>query len=107
LLVVILYTWSIFNLVFSIPFTMAAPNGTPRIVELAAQISSSVAQLQEQLSTEGFPSPSFDENYSGKYPANVTELRDAVLDASAELHELLLDPLMVLFKFASVSIPAS
>lgn len=82
---------------------MATPNLTPRIVELAAQISSSVAQLQEQLSVGGLPSPSFDENFVGNYPANVTELRDAVLDATAELHEILLDPIMVLFKFASIS----
>ncbi|PVI04128.1 S-adenosyl-L-methionine-dependent methyltransferase [Periconia macrospinosa] len=76
---------------------------TPRIVELAAQISTSVAQLQEQLSAQGLPSPSFDESFNATYPPNVTQLRDSLLDASAELHELLLDPLMVLFKFASIS----
>lgn len=83
---------------------MASNNNTPRIVELAAQISTSVAQLQEQLSAGGLPTPSFDESFPGTYPANVTQLRDAVLDASAELHELLLDPLMLLFKFASVCV---
>ncbi|PSN59372.1 S-adenosyl-L-methionine-dependent methyltransferase [Corynespora cassiicola Philippines] len=82
---------------------MASNENTPRIVELAAQISNSVAQLQEKLSAEGLPSPSFDENFPGMYPAGVAQFRDAVLDASAELHELLLDPLMVLFKFASIS----
>lgn len=101
-LVVTLYTSSILGLLFALPFTMASNENTPRIVELAAQISNSVAQLQEKLSAEGLPSPSFDENFPGKYPAGVAQFRDAVLDASAELHELLLDPLMVLFKFASV-----
>jgi hypothetical protein len=80
---------------------------TPRIVELAAQISSSVSQLQEQLSAQGLPSPSFDENFNASYPANVTSLRDSLLDASVELHELLLDPLMLLFKFSSVRISPS
>jgi hypothetical protein len=81
---------------------MASNNSTPRIVELASQISTSVAQLQEQLSAEGLASPSFDEDFPSKYPINATQLRDTLLDATAELHELLLDPLMLLFKFASV-----
>lgn len=87
---------------------MASPNSTPRIVELAAQISTSVAQLQERLSAQNVPSPSFSEDGPStspeNLPADVSNLKDAVLDSTAELHELLLDPMSLLFKFASVSI---
>lgn len=84
---------------------MASSNdSTTRIVELAAQISSNVAQLQAKLSAQGAPTPSFAENGPDLMPNNVASLRDAVLDASAELHEILLDPLLLLFKFAAVSL---
>lgn len=79
-----------------------ASNTTPRIVELAAQISSSVAELQKQLTAQGVPSPSFAEDNPISLPAEVSHLQDAVLDATAELHELLLEPLMLLFRFAAV-----
>lgn len=84
---------------------MASPNTTPRIVELAAQISTSVAQLQEQLAAQGAPTPSFAEDCPENLPHDVSHLKDAILDATAELHELLLDPLALLFKFAGVSSP--
>jgi hypothetical protein len=78
---------------------MASSNDTtPRIVELAAQISSSVTKLQEKLSAQGAPTPSFAENGPESLPGNV------VLDATAELHEILLDPLSLIFKFAAVSL---
>jgi hypothetical protein len=77
---------------------------TPRIVELAAQISKSVTKLQEKLSAQGAATPSFAENGPELLPDDVSSLKDAVLDATAELHEILLDPLLLLFKFASVSL---
>lgn len=83
---------------------MASPNTTPRIVELAAQISTSVTQLQEQLTAQDAPTPSFAEDSPENLPADVSHLKDAILDATAELHELLLDPLALLFKFAGVGI---
>ncbi|VUC36746.1 unnamed protein product [Clonostachys rosea] len=82
---------------------MASPSNTPRIVELAAQISSSVTELQERLSAQGISSPTFAEDSPQGFPADMTPLRDALLDATAELHELLLDPLQLLYKFASIS----
>ncbi|KAI1660016.1 sterigmatocystin 8-O-methyltransferase [Daldinia decipiens] len=82
---------------------MASPNTTPRIVELAAQISTSVAELQERLSAQGVPSPSFAEDNPEFLPANVAHLQDAVLDATAELNELLMDPLTLIFKFGAIS----
>ncbi|KAL1851061.1 hypothetical protein Daus18300_012670 [Diaporthe australafricana] len=82
---------------------MASPTNMPRMVELAAQISTSVSELQERLTAHGAPSPSWAENSPESLPVDVFNLRDAVLDASAELHELLLEPLMLIFKFASIS----
>ena len=85
---------------------MAAPkNTTPRIIELAAQISTSVGHLQERLSAQGAPTPSFAEDNPQILPQDVLNLKDVLLDATAELHELLLDPIMLLFKFASVRFP--
>lgn len=70
--------------------TMASPNTAPGMVALAAKISSSVAELQELLSAQGLPSPSFAKDC------------DAVLDATSELHELLLEPMSLVFKFSAV-----
>jgi len=83
---------------------MASNNTTPRIVELATQISISVTQLQEKLSAQGVPTPSFAEDGPELLPNDVSHIKDAILDATAELHEILLDPLLLLFKFASVSL---
>ncbi|KAI1266969.1 sterigmatocystin 8-O-methyltransferase [Xylariaceae sp. FL1019] len=82
---------------------MAPPNANPKIVALAAKISSSVAELQEYLSAQGLESPSFDEDSPPNLPSDVIHIRDDVLDATAELHELLLEPLMLIYKFAGVS----
>ena len=84
---------------------MASPNITPSIVELAAQISTSVALLQERLSAQGAPAPSFAEDSPESLPPDVSHLKDAILDATAALHEMLLDPLALIHKFAAVSIP--
>lgn len=83
---------------------MAPPDATPRIVALAAKISSSVAELQECLSAQGVESPSFAENSPPNLPSDVSHVRDDVLDATAELHELLLEPLMLIYKLAGVRI---
>lgn len=104
-LVSALCAWPIFGILFFPYLAMASSkNTTPRIVELAAQISSSVTKLQEKLSAQGAATPSFAENGPELLPEDVSSLKDAVLDATAELHEILLDPLLLLFKFASVSL---
>ncbi|EPE28201.1 S-adenosyl-L-methionine-dependent methyltransferase [Glarea lozoyensis ATCC 20868] len=94
----------IFALLFS-ALTMASPNTTttPRIVDLAAQISTLVAQFQEHLSAHNLSSPSFAEEGPDTFPPEISHLKDALLDATAEMHELLLDPLSLLFKFAAIS----
>lgn len=93
----------IFSTLLPHPPNMASSNTTSRIVELAAQINSSVTELQERLSAQSALTPSFDEDNPENLPANVVHLRDTVLDATADLHELLLNPLFLLFKFASVN----
>ena len=86
---------------------MAPTKVTPRIVELAAKISTSVAELQAYLSAQGMESPSFAEDSPPSLPSDMHQLRDDVLDATAELHEVLLEPLMLIYKFAGVNIDKS
>ncbi|KAI0173479.1 sterigmatocystin 8-O-methyltransferase [Hypoxylon sp. FL1284] len=82
---------------------MASPNSAPRIVALADKISSSVAELQELLSAQGVPSPSWAEDNPESLPADAADLQDVVLDATAELHELLLEPFSLVFRNAAIS----
>ncbi|KAI0470060.1 sterigmatocystin 8-O-methyltransferase [Xylariaceae sp. FL0804] len=82
---------------------MTPTDTTPRIVALAAKISSSVTELQEVLSAKGVESPSFAEDSPQYLPDDVSHIRNDVLDATAELHEVLLEPLMLIYKFAGVS----
>ncbi|KAK0712212.1 sterigmatocystin 8-O-methyltransferase [Apiosordaria backusii] len=74
--------------------TIINVNETTRIIQLAQTISKSVARINEILLAQGLPTPSFDEDAPANYfPGEVSNARDAVLDATAELHDLLLGPL--------------
>ncbi|KAK8126978.1 S-adenosyl-L-methionine-dependent methyltransferase [Apiospora kogelbergensis] len=68
---------------------MASSNDTPRIVELAAQISVSVNEMQKRLSDQGMPSPTFGEDSPQSFPTDLHSLRLQILDATAELNEVL------------------
>ncbi|KAF3058615.1 6-hydroxytryprostatin B O-methyltransferase [Daldinia childiae] len=70
----------------------------PRIVELAATVSDSVAKIQQVLLAKGAPWPSFDENAPDSLPKEATEAQNAVIDAAAELYDLMLDPLTLVYK---------
>ncbi|KAK4172414.1 6-hydroxytryprostatin B O-methyltransferase [Triangularia setosa] len=71
-----------------------AVHATTRIIHLAQAISESVAKINEVLSIQGLPTPSFDEDFPANIlPTEALDARDAVLDATAELHDLLLGPL--------------
>lgn len=75
---------------------MAAKQPLSRIVELAAIISESVTTLQAELSAKGLPSFSFDEDACFPLVNESSHSQDAILDATAELHDLLLDPMILI-----------
>ncbi|KAI2601754.1 sterigmatocystin 8-O-methyltransferase [Hypoxylon sp. NC1633] len=71
----------------------------PRIVQLARVISLSVTKIEAALVANGLPSLSFDEDAPvGYLPPEILGAQDAVLDATAELHDLLLEPMHLIKK---------
>lgn len=88
---------------------MAPPKGgsKPRIVELARSIIDGVAQMESVFTEKGLPFPSFEENAPHIMPLEAFDARDVVLDASAELYDLLLDPLTLIIKQGSVGFSKS
>ncbi|KAM7187060.1 6-hydroxytryprostatin B O-methyltransferase, partial [Naviculisporaceae sp. PSN 640] len=65
-----------------------------RLVQLAHTISESVSKIDHVLSKRGLPPLSFDEDLPIRYlPKDLSQARDLILDATAELHDLLLEPL--------------
>ncbi|TRX94192.1 hypothetical protein FHL15_004960 [Xylaria flabelliformis] len=60
-------------------------------------ISSSAAQLQEILVAHNAPSHSFDKNGDFQLPKEASNVQDVLIDAAAELHDLLLDPIGLLY----------
>lgn len=76
---------------------------TPRIVELASILSKCVTEVQAALVEKGHPSPSFEENAPIAVPPNLADLQDKILDASAELHDLFLEPINLIHKNGAVS----
>ncbi|KAF4633293.1 hypothetical protein G7Y89_g4831 [Cudoniella acicularis] len=78
---------------------MATNTSIPRIVHLAAIIGDSVTKIHEVLSAQNVPTPSFDEDTPTSLPKEVSDAQDAVLDATAELFDLLLEPLTLVYKY--------
>ncbi|KAK2610911.1 hypothetical protein N8I77_004300 [Diaporthe amygdali] len=73
-----------------------------RIVALANTIQKSVAELQAVLDSKGLPAPSFAEDASpDPLPFEAQKAQDAVLDATAELHDILLEPTALVLKTIS------
>ena len=68
---------------------------TSRIVELGAIIATNTRHLDAYCAKEGFPSPSFDPDGPTALLLNseVTSYRQAILDATDELHALMQDPI--------------
>jgi hypothetical protein len=75
---------------------MASNKSSPRIAELANTIAASVAKLQEVLSAKNLPFPSFNEDAPSSFPLEASDARDAVLDATSELHDLLMEPMILI-----------
>ncbi|KUJ18481.1 S-adenosyl-L-methionine-dependent methyltransferase [Mollisia scopiformis] len=69
-----------------------------RILQLAAIINKSVIAIHEILSANNLNSPSFDEYAPASFPEDISGARDAVLDATSELYDLLLEPLTLIYK---------
>ena len=81
---------------------MAQNARVPRIVELARIIADTTEKLNDTLSSQNIPTPSFDAEYT-KFPENATGDQETILNATSELYDLLLDPLSALFQYGSVS----
>ncbi|KAI2463102.1 S-adenosyl-L-methionine-dependent methyltransferase [Annulohypoxylon bovei var. microspora] len=77
---------------------MTSSETIPRIVQLAGAISTSVTNIQKTLCAKGIPPPSFDEDAPFNIPLEITKDHDIVLDATAELHDLLLEPLNLIHR---------
>ena len=76
----------------------------PRIIQLARIISTCVVKIDAVLEASGLPSPSFDEDAPvGYLPSEISGFQDMVLDATAELHDLLLEPLHMIKNHSGVS----
>lgn len=77
---------------------------TPRIQQLADTIAASVAKIQEVLTAKNLPTPSFDENAPLTLPLELAEAQDAVLDATAELQDLLQESMISIHGHGGVGI---
>lgn len=82
---------------------MASNASTTRLTQLATSILESVAELEEKLSNQDFPSPTFDEDAPALLPKDTVQVRDSIVDAAAEVQDLLQGPLDIIFRHGSVS----
>lgn len=82
---------------------MTSVEDVPRIIHPANVISASATKIQEALSAENVPSLSFDEIASNAVPSRVSAEQDSLLDATAELHDLLLELLNLIHRHCGVS----
>ncbi|KAF2680956.1 S-adenosyl-L-methionine-dependent methyltransferase [Lentithecium fluviatile CBS 122367] len=72
-----------------------------RIIELAHLISENTSTIENALVAHKLPTPSFDPAVSVTFPADITVARDIVLDATQELHDLLIPPMNLIQRKAS------
>lgn len=72
-----------------------------RIAQLAATISLAVANIEQILSAQSAPTPSFNED-APPLPVDIGSAQEAVLDATAELHDLFTSPMNILHRSAKV-----
>lgn len=64
-----------------------------RIQELSDIIAISVTKIQQGFTERNLPLPSFDEDSPTTFPLELIGAQDAVIDASSELQDLLMDPM--------------
>lgn len=72
--------------------------GQSRISELAATITSITAEIEAFLTAEDLPSPSFDSDSPPEllFHPKIATLRQQLLEATDELHTLMLGPVGIL-----------
>ena len=76
-----------------------------RIIELAQEISKHTSFIDDALSARGLSKPSFDFDSLVEFPPDLNPSYDAVLDATQELHDLLLAPMSLIQRKSSVGTP--
>ena len=77
-----------------------------RIAELAAQIQESTTKVDNYLQSKDLPSPSFDEDGPvdfGIESEEIAKAREKAREASLQLHDLLLGPVLCLRPIVSPS----
>ena len=77
-------------------------SSTSRILELSGLILTATQQLHDSLTAQGIPLPSFDEDFN--LPSDLDDVRDTLLDATSELHDLLYGFQNLLSSYASVCV---
>ena len=77
-------------------------SSTARILELSSLISTGTQQLHDSLNTHNLPLPSFEEDITLTLPSNLDVVRDTLLDATSELHDLLYGFQNLLSSYGSV-----
>ncbi|KAI0871506.1 sterigmatocystin 8-O-methyltransferase [Hypoxylon argillaceum] len=75
---------------------MTPPESATRIVRLASTISDTVAKIDEILQSRGLQTPSFNEDAPTSLPEEALAMQSVILDATSELHDLLLSPMALL-----------
>ncbi|KAG8156627.1 hypothetical protein KVR01_013578 [Diaporthe batatas] len=80
---------------------MASSVSISRLTHLATSIVESVAVLEEMLSKQGYPSPTFDEDAPALLPKDTVKVRDLIVDAAAEVQDLLQGPLDIIYRHGS------
>jgi len=73
-----------------------------RIIELARAISENTSAIESTMVARELALPSFEPGASVVFPAETTVARDMVLDATQELHDLLLEPMSLIHRRSSV-----
>lgn len=81
---------------------MSANGTTPRLIELAATLTEALRAIQETLESQGRPLPSFAEDAPTTFPREIDDARDTALDAAAEIYDLLLEPMTLIYKHGAV-----
>lgn len=77
-------------------------SSTARILELSSLISTATQQLHDSLNAQALPLPSFEEDVTLTLPSSLDAVRNTLLDATSELHDLLYGFQNLLSSYGSV-----